>query len=102
MGWKRRSNRVVDSLWGPLIQAVEVVALRCLWSNDTARSGDRFRLRRGDRVCGRSQWKQTRPSHRGGWPRGCRKGHELWRRLFVCLSCGWRTFSGHPLKMRAL
>ena len=102
MGWQRRSNRVVDSLWGPLVQAWEVVALRRLWSDDIARPGDRSRLRRGDRVCGRSQWKQSRPSLRGGWPRGCRKGHEMWCRLFVGLSCGGRSFSGHPLRMRAL
>ena len=87
---------------GPLVQAVEVVALRRLWSDDTARPGDRSRLRREDPVCGRSRWKQRRPSLRGGWPRGYRNGHKLWCRLFVCLLCGRRSFSGHPLKMRTL
>jgi hypothetical protein len=66
MGWRRRSNRVVGSLWGPLVQVVGVVAPRRLWSGDTARPGDRFRLRRGDRGCGRSRRKRSRPSRRGG------------------------------------
>jgi hypothetical protein len=79
MGWRRRSNRVVDSLWGPLVQVVGVVAPRRLWSSDTARLGGRSRLRRGDRGCGRSRRRRSRPSRRCGWPRGCRRELEVWR-----------------------
>jgi hypothetical protein len=77
MGWRRRSNRVVGSLWGPLVQVVGVVAPRRLWSGDTVRPGGRFRLRRGDRGCGWSRRKQSRPSRRGGWQRGCCREREV-------------------------